>query len=292
MTRERLITYLSAAAEESAIEALFLGGSHGRGTADALSDFDFIAVVPKERHEAVAVQWRRALGEFSEVVYWAKPFGKSSLVNAITRDWTRVDLIMIDRATFLDPSYATRSRHSQSTLRAVLDRDDLLSRLPPHPPSPAPDKARVEYLIAEFIRVLGLIAVGLGRNELVLGVMGAGLLRDLLTRLMVEETCSPERGGMLHLSRTITPEQMRELEALPCPGPRRAEILAAHWATAKAFFSRARPLAAKLGVDWPETFEQATREHLQRAFGAEFAPWWPAGPDRVDEGVPSGAIRA
>jgi len=275
MDQQALVRHLASAMGPSTdIEALFLGGSFGRGSADNFSDLDFVAVVSGERHGEVAAVWRGALEAAAPVVFWSARVGPPTLVNAVTQDWLRVDLWMVDRASFLDHAQSAQSVHAQSTLVPVIDPENLHASPPPRPPAPAANRRQVEYVVSEFIRVLGLIAVGMGRNELVLGVMGAGLLRDLLMRLMVEETHSPDRGGMLHLSRTVAREQMAELEALPCPGPRRAEILAAHWATARAFFPRARTLAAALDIPWPEAFEQATRAHLQRAFGAEFTPWW------------------
>jgi len=233
-----------------------------------------VAVVAGERHGEAAEVWRSALEAAAPLVYWSPRIGPPTLVNAITQDWLRVDLWMVDRAPFLDHARSAHSVHAQSTLVPVIDPENLHAALPDRTPAPAANRRQVEYIVSEFIRVLGLVAVGMGRNELVLGVMGAGLLRDLLMRLMVEETHSPDRGGMLHLSHTITREQMAELEALPCPGPARTEILAAHWAAARAFFPRAQALAAALDIPWPDAFEQATRAHLQRAFGAEFTPWW------------------
>lgn len=60
-----------AAQEETGIRALFLAGSHGRGTADAFSDVDFLAVAAPDDHEAVALAWRRILDGLAEIVFWS-----------------------------------------------------------------------------------------------------------------------------------------------------------------------------------------------------------------------------
>ncbi len=261
---------VAAIGDEPDIAALFLGGSHGRGTADRFSDFDFVGLVESERQPAVSALWRRTLEKVSPIVYWSERQGVRTLINAITDDWRRIDLWMVAPASF-----GQSGAYAQSNLRCLLDRGGIFATLPAAPPQSGVDRGQVEFLIKEFIRVLGLIAVGLGRKELVLGVTGVGLLRDLLIRLMVEQTQSPDRGGMLHLSRTITAGQMAELEALPYPSPVRDEILEAHWALAERFFPRAKAMAAGLDIAWPEAFENATAAHLRRAFGDTFRDWRP-----------------
>jgi hypothetical protein len=258
---------------DSRLGALFLGGSFGRGSADDYSDLDFVGVAATADHIEMATAWRETVASFAPVVYWSQRSGGGLLLNAVTEEWLRIDLWLVDTSFFLENLLSPAPHYAQSTVKMLVDRHDIASKLPASLLATSPNPDTVNYLIGEFIRVLGLIAVGMGRGEDVLGVTGAGLLRDLLTRLMVEETQSPERGGMLHLSRTVTPEQMAVLRALPYPGPHREEILAAHWATAAAFFPRARALADDAGITWPTAFEAATRRHLQRAFGADFLAW-------------------
>lgn len=272
MQQQAAIDRIEAAlADDLRFRALFLAGSFGRGTADEFSDLDFIALVEPADHEVAAAAWQRAVESISPVVFWNRRVDTARLLNAITEDWLRVDLYMVTPAAFLERSSA--ARYSRATLVSVIDRDGVFEDLPATTPGGTADRRQIEYIISEFIRVLGLIAVGMGRGEHVLGVTGAGLLRDLLVRLMIEETLSPERGGALHLSRTLTERQMAELTALPYPGPTRAEVLQAHWALARSFFPRARRIALKLDIEWPSAFEDATRRHLERSFGAEMEPW-------------------
>ncbi|MEO3386431.1 hypothetical protein [Mesorhizobium sp. CAU 1741] len=261
----------AAVSGDMRFEALFLGGSFGRGSADAYSDLDFIGLVDADSGDLTAAAWQGIVEAISPVVFWNRLDRGGPLLNAITQDWLRIDVHILTPAAFLDrvPS----SGASRATLVPLVDRQGIFDTLPAYPGKTAPNGQQVDHLIREFIRVLGLIVVGLGRDERVLGVTGAGLLRDLLTKLMIEETQSPERGGALHLSRIITADQMAELESLPYPGPTRADVLKAHSALAKNFFPRATRLAAELDLPWPDAFENATRRHLERAFGIELWQW-------------------
>ena len=196
-----------------------------------------------------------AVGAVSPLVMRRERLGRASLVNLVTERWDRCDLSLAGGNDFLG------SRRARDRLRPLLDRDGLHARLPATLPPAAPDPKRVAFTVEEFIRVLGLLPVGLGRGEFVLLTTGAGLLRDL----MLEGCPSPDRRGMLHLSRLLAPDQMAALEALPHPRPSRKEAIAAHLATARAFLPLARRMTAELNLPWPEAFEAAMRARLQRS---------------------------
>ncbi|MGB3313231.1 MAG: nucleotidyltransferase domain-containing protein [Albidovulum sp.] len=247
-----------------ALNALFLGGSHGQGQADRFSDIDFIALAEAEHHEALAAKWRTALEDLAPVVFWSARQGAGGyLVNAILADWTRCDL-------YLRPVCAFSGR-ARNTVQPLIDPGGIWDTLPPELPGREPDARRVSYIIHEFIRVLGLTPVGADRGEYVLLVRGTGILRDLLSDLMIEECPLPERGGALHPSRLMSAQDMAELAALPCPAPDRDAVIAANIAISEAFFPRARRIAARVGLDWPDAFETATRQYLERELGMRFA---------------------
>ena len=241
------------------VRSLFVAGSFGAGTADAWSDLDLVAVVEPECHGAAAAAFAEAVGGVSPVVMRRERLGRGSLVNLVTEQWDRCDLFLAGADDFL------AGKRAKDRLHPLLDRDGLYARLPETLRPAAPNPKRVAFVVEEFIRVLGLLPVGLGRGEHILLTTGAGLLRDLLRDLMMEECPLPDRGGMLHLSRLLTSEQMAVLQALSYPGPDREEAIAAHVATARAFLPLARRMTAELDLPWPEAFEAATRAHLQRA---------------------------
>lgn len=241
---------------EPGAQALFIAGSYGSGAEDAYSDLDLVVVADQDEHSRLAEAFRSALEQQAAVVFWRERKGRNRLVNAITEDWRRCDLFM---ASAIDFAQQTRS---QDGLKVLFDRIKLYRGLPDKLPSATPDRTKVMYIVNEFLRVLGLMSVGLGRSEHVLLVKGAGLLRDLLTDLMLEESPQPDRGGALHLSRLLTPAQISLLEGLPYPAPNRDDVITAHVRTAAAFLPIARRLSQELEIVWPDAFERATRRRL------------------------------
>ncbi|MGR3542217.1 MAG: nucleotidyltransferase domain-containing protein [Hasllibacter sp.] len=242
------------------VEGVFLAGSLGAGTGDRWSDVDLVAVVA-EGAGAVLEGWPAMLATQGEVVLHRPLWGR--LAVAVYADWTRVDLYLTDAAAFL--------RRPAGSVRALHDPSALAGRLKPGPAA-APDPARAAHLIEEYLRVLGLMPVVMGRGELLTAVDGAHLMKAHLRDLMLEESPVADRGGALHLSKLLPPEDVAALAALPFPGPDRAALLAsaqAHWA---AFAPRARALADRLGLDWPDALERAARDVLARELGLTLAP--------------------
>ena len=268
MKQGQFIDAITAALDsEPSLRGLFLVGSFGKGTADAYSDIDLLAIVDETRRAAFPALWRSILEGIAPVVFWSQRQAGGILINAITADWLRCDLVIAagDRVD---------SNRSQDTVRALIDRDGLYETLPPQLAYSGPNIGRVTYLINEFIRVLGLTSVVVGRGEYFTAVVGAGLQRDHLASLMVEEARIPDPGGALHLSRLISATDMSILTGLPYPTPDHASVVQAHLETARRFMPRARAVAAALGIAWPEPFEQATLHHLRKAFGREFDVSW------------------
>lgn len=265
MLTEPILASLAAPlAADPDVAALFLAGSHGNGTADAFSDIDLLAIAPAAAHRRVADAWRTGVERFVEVVFVGERHGRGVLLNVITADWMRIDLVVL--------AAADATGRCKAGLRPVFDRIGFHDGLPDDLPPAQPDPQRVGRTVNEFIRVLGLLPVGLGRGELVMCVKGADLLRDLLIDLMLEECPLPDRGGALHLGRLLRPQDMAVLEGLPYPQPRRQAVIDAHRALAAAFLPRARRLSAELGVAWPDRFEAATRRRLQEALGLDLGP--------------------
>ncbi|HEY5107695.1 MAG TPA: hypothetical protein VII73_13155 [Caulobacteraceae bacterium] len=111
--------------------------------------------------------------------------------------------------------------------------------------------------------------MGIGREEYVLGLTGVDLLRRMTIDLMLEENgVGPvERGGALHRNPLLSPDQRRALEDLAPVAAAGGGIIAANVALAKIFLPRARRLAGRIGMVWPEAFEAATRRHLRDRLG-------------------------
>lgn len=95
-----------------------------------------------------------------------------------------------------------------------------------------------------------------------LGESGAGLLREMLIQLMLEDVAVEDRGGALYLNRLLPPDRLQTLVDLPAMAASRESVLAAHLACAAAFLPLARKLHERYGLQWPRQLEDAARRHL------------------------------
>jgi len=243
------------------VHALFLSGSFGTGLADAFSDIDFVLVADQGATDDMAAHWRAAVEQTGEIVLWWDRTTVPVLINAITADWVRTDVVI------LKPDQM-RS-HSKATLKPIFDHDSMYADLPDAPASHVQNPKRLTYQIEEFIRILGLLHLAVGRQEYINGVLGVFHLRNLLVDLMIEETNAPNRGGILHLNRLITEDQTARLISLPPPVPERQAMIDAHMAYAAEYLPRARRRAQAIGANWPERFEDVTWAKLSEALGVE-----------------------
>ncbi|RYE60614.1 MAG: nucleotidyltransferase domain-containing protein [Hyphomicrobiales bacterium] len=254
----------TAFADDGAVRGLFLSGSFGRGTADEWSDVDLLAVVGRDDQRAVADRWKEALGRLTPIVYWNEIDRGGMLINAVSEDWLRCDLYMVEPGNI--------GHRAKNTVVLLIDRDGIFDVLPDALPLKSPNPHALRYQINEFLRVLGLTPVAFGRGEYLTAVMGNGLLRGLLTELFMQDVTDPDTGGILHMSKLLPTEQIELMSDLPFPRARPEELIAANLAVAQVFMPRARALAEQLGVEWPEAFEAATRRVLREKMGV-VADW-------------------
>lgn len=243
-----------ALAHEHMVHALFLGGSFGRGEADEYSDLDFVAMVKTEDQVAFADLWRREVEAIVPVVHWYRALGDAPIYNAIGVGWERIDLAMAEPAD-------TAGRARDNT-RPLIDRAGLFVNLPATLSWPGADPARVSHLAAEFLRILGLLPVGVGRGEWLVLRAGLDLQRSLLFQLLSEEVARADKGGMLAWTRRLPLERIAMLEGLPEARLSRASLIDAYLALAFAFLPPARVLAKKCGAAWPQALEDATWAYL------------------------------
>ena len=262
MWQDELIARITGGlSHDSDLVALFVGGSIGRGDSDQFSDIDLIAVVPAGKSGPFLERWKELIASLEPVVFQMQ-FGESEVIcNMVTELWHRIDVVVTDQEGIM--------RRPQDGLKPLIDPSEIYRTLLMTIAWQGPDKGRVTYFINEFIRVFGLLPVALGREEYLLGVMGYGLLRDLLSGLLKEEVERADKGGMLHWKTTYSAEQLAVLESLPVVAPDRASIIAGNLAIATAFFPRARKMAGRLGIEWPEAFEAAAWSHLEREAGVK-----------------------
>ena len=241
------------------IRGLFLSGSYGNGRADAYSDIDFVLVCDGGASDEIAALWRAAIEKTGEIVLWWDRTSVPVLINAITADWTRTDVIML-KADQL-------GAQTQHALEPVFDHDGIYAGLQADAPKIAQDPARFLRSVEEFIRILGLMHLAAGREEYINGMLGTFLMRNQLVELMIAETDAPDRGGILHLNRLISSKQKAVLTALPPALPTRDGMITAQMAYAAEYLPRARKMAATLGVEWPARFEEVTWAKLHETLG-------------------------
>lgn len=246
------------------IQALFLSGSFGTGTADRFSDVDFLAIADPADHEELASDWRQTLEAIAPIVHYNR-LPHALVLNAITDDWLRVDLHIANRDHL--------GHAAQDSLKPLVDHANLYTTLRPQTPAPSPNPGRLGWMVGEFIRILGLTPVAIGRGEVELMTVGNTFLRRLLTDLLTMEVNPRIPGGMLHLSRVLDPGRMAVLAAVPLPQLTAESAIASNLAVAQAFMPRAKALCAALSVEWPHAFEAATRSHLQRTLPNHVVGW-------------------
>ncbi len=244
--RDDVLRRLTAHAETDArVLALLVGGSLGRGEGDAFSDLDLIVVVGEQQRQIFIDGARDFMGAAAHIVHWFRPVPALPVFSAITDEWVRCDLTV----TVPDAVMGARD-----TLKPVMDRAKVWDALASTLPSRAPDTARLESIVREFVRVLGLLPVGLGRGDLLVCQTGVGLLRSHLVSLLIEELNFKQPPGALALSRIISPADRQMLEHLPVALPERSSILLANHALAEAFLPRAAPIAFPSRVNLASRF--------------------------------------
>jgi hypothetical protein len=247
-------------AADAEIEAAWLGGSLGGGGGDAFSDVDVVALVSPAAPAEVGLRYAQGgVAAIAEPALVNPLFG-GRVVNVVATDWRRFDI------SFIGPGEL--GRFDAARLTVLFNRGDRAPAVAESSPYRTTHDA-VLKLVNEFLRVLGLLAVVVGREEYVLGLSGTDLLRRLTIDLMLEENgVGPaERGGALLRNPLLTPEQRRQLDALSPVVADRAGLIASNAELAAIFLPRARRLAAEIGMDWPSILDAATRRCLRERLG-------------------------
>ena len=253
---DRLVEVLQA---DPRVLAAWLMGSHARGTADRHSDVDVWLVVEPEAKAEFVADWPELSDRVAPSVLRQQVFGSTFL--HITADWQRWDV-----SIGVPDDVARRTR---STLRPLFDRAGLGTRLLPPGAPLAPDPVKISSLTTEFLRVMGLLPVVLGRREHVVGVSGAGLLRGLIVQLFLEDVAVEDRGGALHLNTLLPPKRLDQLTDLPGVEATHDSVLEAHLACARVFLPVARELAQTSGAQWPTELEAALDRRLWTELGVD-----------------------
>ena len=246
--------------EDERIAAAWVIGSLAHGGGDAYSDVDLLVAVRGEDFGAVVAAWPAFLARLSPTVF-AQQLGSAEMptVTAITPEWLRFDITLASAA-------APRTLGYQAAPLFARSGDAAPFTFAPATPRVSPD--RLPALASDFLRVLGLLPVAVGRGEFIAGLTPVLLLRGYLIELYLLENGSP-RGGAKRLNPLLTGEQRRALADLPSLASTGEAVIAGHVACARLFLPRARRLAAQHALAYPEAFERATLASLQRTLGLQ-----------------------
>lgn len=235
------------------IRGVWLAGSFARGEDDDLSDVDLWVAVGSADLDSFIADWPETSDRIAGFVF-RQQVGTLPIWNQITPTWLRLDVSV---GTTRDVASRTRSGN-----RALHDPDSLTEQMAAYGEALQPDARKIRGLTDEFIRVLGLLPVVVGRGEYVVGASGATLLRTMLVQLALEDVAVEDRGGALRLRALLPDERYQEIAVLPPVLATRDAVVEAHVAVARIFIPVAESLAARCGAEFPADFYAATREHL------------------------------
>jgi predicted nucleotidyltransferase len=259
MTRDDLVERIGAVlTADDRVLAAWLTGSLGRGDGDRWSDVDVFAAVKAEELDGFVAGWEDVAVRIAPTVLLRRT---GTVFTHVTTEWLRFDVTIAGPDTV--PG-RWRPEH-----RLLFDHAGLDDRLGTQVLPLETSAAHVLGLTEEFLRVLGLLPVVLGRDELEVAASGAGLLRQMLVQLLVEEAGGHGRGGALRLRQVLAPDRLRLLRDLPSIAASRESAIAVHVACASAFLPLARDLARRMGATWPRELEAAAAAHLHRELGID-----------------------
>jgi Nucleotidyltransferase domain len=243
------------------VRALWLAGSRGRGNADRWSDLDLVVTVADSDFEAFASDWHGWLADITPTVFARQIPGLPGSCYTITPGWECLDIVAETASSLLDTPFRERV--------VVFDRDALAATLPqPMPAATSP--VRIEFLVSDHFRSLGLLAGIVGREDWLLGQEAVHGMRLSLVQLYLEANRPQlQPAGPKRRLGALTPEQRGAIEALELPRPGRESVIHGHLAVARTFLPAARELCARLAINWPDLLEAATRDHLRRELALE-----------------------
>jgi predicted nucleotidyltransferase len=244
---------------DEAIEAAWIAGSLGAGKGDEYSDVDIVALVAAGRGSEIGSYYARHAERIAEPIL-VKTLFDGRILNIITSQWQRFDIsfLEVNDLTRFDPAGLENLFNKTRVVISPRERAHYVS-----------STATILKLVNEFLRMMGLLVVAVGREEWVNGQTGVDIVRRLTVDLLLERNgIEPaERGGALHLNVLLTPEQRVRLENLDAIGPNKIDIVRANMQLAAIFLPLAREMVAEAGAPWPRVFEAATAAHLRSNLG-------------------------
>lgn len=235
------------------VTAVEIGGSVGSGTADRWSDLDLGVVVTAEHHEAFLAEWPTWLAAITPTVFARTPIAPF-IINAVTADGLTLDLVVYpgEVLSFDPPAGYTVGMLSSARFERI---DDAL-----------------EYAVVEQLRGMAGPFISLvQRDEHLKHLAGVPHLLGLLTTVFLAELDAPMPAK--HWNQTFTDEQLAAAAALPGAAATREAMIAFGMGVAELVLTRARPLFADRGLEWPAPLAAVARERVITNLGFDPGDW-------------------
>jgi predicted nucleotidyltransferase len=256
--RPLLVRVRDALERDSRFLALFLGGSIGRGVADAGSDLDLLVSVSDAEFDTIAVELADVLADpIDPVITLAIP-GMPGTNAYTTRQGLRVDVVLERLAEVDRPAFRRRV--------TVFDRAGVGALISPaEDPNSGPDPATLAAIVQEFLRQQAIFPAAFGgRADWLLVQEGVHNAKLMLYQLFVETNQPLPAMGVKQWSSKLTPAQRTLLESLDPPAARPAAVLAAMIAVREAFRTSGREAAEAAGMGWPTEVDDAIAGYWRR----------------------------
>jgi len=129
---------------------------------------------------------------------------------------------------------------------------------------------QVDFVVSEFIRVLGLLPVVVHRGDLVGAVSGSGLLREHLITLLQYELTGQVMTGALSQTTSLSPAATSALLGLPVLRAEESLILDFNRSCWEIFIQFGPRISRQYHAEWPTGLVDAVRSRLARDLGMEF----------------------
>jgi predicted nucleotidyltransferase len=253
-----LLSRVAAELERDArVLALFLGGSLGRGVADAGSDLDLLVTVSDEHFDQVAEAIGRDLADVIDPVITLPIPGMPGSFAYTTTQCLRLDLVL-ERVSEVDrPGFRRRV--------VVFDRGDITALISqPVDLNHGPDPTTLQGILQEFHRQQAMFPAVVARQDWLLGQEGVHNARLMLYQLFVEANQPLPAMGVKQWSSRLTTEQRNVLAALDPPPAARAPVIAAMTSVRSAFRTVGRATAEEAGATWPTEMDAAVNACWRR----------------------------
>jgi predicted nucleotidyltransferase len=234
----------------TAVEAT---GSIEAGTADRWSDLDVGIVATADGYDDFLAEWPRWLAEVTPTVFARTPI-VPFVINTVTADGLTLDIAVYKGERYVFPP----TTGYQVGLLSSTRFDDI--------------GAALEYAVAEQLRGMAGPFISLvKRDEHLRHLTGLAHLLGLLTTVFLAELDGPPLGKQWN--DVLTEEQRAAVAALPPAGATRDGVVDFGLGVAELVITRARPLFARYGLEWPAPLAAVVAARVRDELGVDLSAW-------------------